>query len=156
MTHNFYWKQVPGRLFRPRAIEIYSGETLAGIIPDESLKKAAEINGKRFLMSTRHALSFPKNYILTDPDSGKTWCKIEERMNRDIFATINGKLYNIGVYPDDNPSQSNGLIMQGYNDQLFSYSSGRLEIRTREHIEILTACYFFVCYLRHCNSILSL
>ena len=49
---------------------------------------------------------------------------------------------------DDNPSQSNGLIMQGYNDKLFSSKNGRLEIRTDQHVEILTLCYFFVRFLK--------
>jgi hypothetical protein len=147
MKNSFHWKQISKGLFRQAAIEIYSDSMLIGTIPDKTLKREAQINGKRFSIKKKKGFWFPKAYLLLDPDTKNLWCEIEEYEDGKIWATISKKRYDIGIREDDNPSQSNGLIIQGYNDKLFSCKNGRLEIRTELHPEILIVYYFFVRHL---------
>lgn len=50
MKNSFHWKQISKGLFRHAAVEIYSDSMLIGTIPDKTLKREAQINGKRFLI----------------------------------------------------------------------------------------------------------
>lgn len=156
MTQIFQWKQRSKGLFRGSDIELYTQGVLMGSIPDESLKRAARINGKLFLMLEPASFRFPKCHRMIEPDTGQTWCDVEECEDGTIWAMMEGRRYDIGIREDDNPAQSNGLIMQGYNDKLFSSSNGRLEIRTDKHTETFIACFFFVRHLRRLQDTASM
>jgi hypothetical protein len=141
-VHKFRWTN-DSSVFHSH-VKIYDKDNCIGDIPDTRLEKhPAVINGKKFIVDNHKDFFLPKTYTLKDFDHDKKLCQIIEDSGHKVFAIIDNVKYDIGLRENDNPSQNNGLITQMYNDKMFFYKSGTLEIRSDKNLEILIVCSFF-------------
>lgn len=150
MSKTFDWKYSSKGFLRGGTYCIFLDGELIGEIPDYSLEKTATINHHQFTAKTTGHWGFPQTYNIINPDNKSIYCRIEKHSDHQIYAFTSEKIkYDISISSDDNPAQTNGLVIQKYDDKMYFAESGKIEIRSDKDIELLIVCLFFVLYLRN-------
>lgn len=108
----------------------------------------------KFQLKVQRSFWTPEVYVFIDPDTQKELFRIVERGSAEFFAELAGKRsYHVSVGLDDNPAQTNGLVIQKYSDRMFFAKSGKLELRSQQDVEALIVSLFFVERIRYIRSL---